>query len=185
MKKLSNTKKINIFLSIISLILIIGYFVIPYTESRYLSSSKGSNNLKVATWNFKINGTSSEKIEINLIDTLTANNYSTNKIIPGSEGMISLEVDCTDTKVALDYEITIDNDNFVLPDNLKLYVDENYTTEFTSFQKTVLLPDIGIFNHKIYWKWLYTTDDETTEWSNKDLKLYLKATAIQKIEEAP
>ena len=35
----------------------------------------------------------------------------------------------------------------------------------------------------IYWKWDYTEENETESWTNQDIKISLKATAEQKIEE--
>ena len=111
------------------------------------------------------------------------NNYGTGAIIPGSEGVIPFNIDATDTKVVLDYKIVLDSENTVLPPNLKLYVDNTYQTEFTELTGTINLDSTKKILENIYWKWDYTEENETESWTNQDIKISLKATAEQKIEE--
>lgn len=177
-------KQINYLFGIVALILISGYFMIPYTESRYSSQAKNTDGIKFATWNFKINGNSTNKLAINLADTVVENSYTSTSVIPGSEGVIPLTVDSTNTKVALNYELKLDSTNTNLPTNLKLYNDKNHTTLFTGISRTISLGQTGIDNYQIYWKWDYTTEDETSNWSSKDLVIYFVATASQKVDDS-
>lgn len=183
-RKKSNIKELNFILAFISVFLIIGYFLIPYTESKYLSEATNKAEVKIATWNFKINNNSDKELEINLASTVVENNYTSDSVIPGSEGIINLNVDYSNTKVAFDYVIELKSENTNLPSNLKLYTDENYTNEFVSFSNSVPLENDGTTKYKIYWKWEYTEIDETTEWSGKDIKLYLTAKATQKVDDS-
>lgn len=155
--------------------------IFSFTYSSFISSSNSSPKLRIATWNFKINSTTT-KLGINLVDTIIDNGFSITKVIPGTKGKIPLNIDFSNTKVATNYVIAIDNANTLVPKNLKFYTDSAMTQEFTGFQGDVLLKNINepvIKN--IYWKWIYTTEDETVDWSNKDIKLGLIATATQKV----
>ena len=103
-------------------------------------------------------------------------------VIPGAEGEINLNIDFSTTKVATNYEIKLDPTSTIVPPNLKFYVDETKTQEFSSYIGTIALADIDKpINKKIYWQWSYTTEDETLDWSNKQITLALQAIASQKV----
>lgn len=181
---INRRKKRRFFLVLMSLfsLYLIGTGILIETYSSYYSGANNNGeNIKIAPWFFKVNGVSTTNLEINLIDTLDTNSkYSNSSIIPGSTGVISFNIDCTNTEVAVDYAITIDS--YVLPPNLKLYVDENYTEEFKSFSGFIGLNDLKTSNLKIYWKWLYTEEDETVDWSTKNLMISFNIDAKQRID---
>lgn len=178
-------KRINrkVFLLLLLSIGLIVSGTILETAAQYLSRTSQDQTVNVATWNFKINNQSTSTLAINLKDTVIPNNYGTGAIIPGSEGVIPFNIDATDTKVVLDYKIVLDSENTVLPPNLKLYVDNTYQTEFTELTGTINLDSTKKILENIYWKWDYTEENETESWTNQDIKISLKATAEQKIEE--
>ena len=105
--------------------------------------------------------------------------YSTTKIVPGTTGIIPINIDCTNSKVALDYIIELNKES--VPSNLKFYTDDTYTTEYTTINSFVGLNDNKVIDHNIYWKWEFTEDDETTEWSNKNIIVSVNVTASQRI----
>ena len=150
------------------------------TNSKYISSGLSEANLKIATWEFKLNGTNDSSIDIALSDTISQDNkYSTTSVIPGTNGMIPINIDCTNSKVALDYIVTLNAVS--IPENLKFYTDETYTTEYSPINAFVGLNDTKIKNHNVYWKWDFTTDEESTNWEGKELIVTITVTASQRI----
>lgn len=178
--KNKHQKHIHIIsLSILAIVLLtcIGGF----TYSKFINNSSSQSNLKIATWKFKMNSNRTTNLGIDLTDTITENNFSSNSVIPGTNGVINLNIDFSSTKVATLYNITVNNTDTSVPNNLKFYTDKNMTQAFTSFSGNVSLQDIDtIINKKIYWKWYYTEDNEN-EWQNKEIKLVLTATAEQDV----
>lgn len=163
--------------------LLISTGVIMKTYSSYHSRVVSNSELKVAPWTFKLNGASSSSVNIDLESTIdNTSSYSDSAVVPGSSGIIVLNIDCTDTAVALDYYISVDKTKTNLPSNLKLFVDSSYTTEFESFSGFIDLDDEKIKELKIYWKWFYTEVDETETWSNKSLSLAFNSSAVQRID---
>lgn len=164
------------------LIMILSILSLPYvtTYSRYFNKAGGDANIKVATWNFKVNSNTLENININLADTLVENSYSNTSVIPGTKGIIRLNIDFSGTKVATSYTIAVDKSVTVIPDNLKFYSDSNMTKEFTDFSGNVSLDDIDtIVTKNIYWKWYFTDVDETSDWANKNIVFSLQAEGRQ------
>lgn len=171
-----------ILLIIVLLLLLISIPIYQITYSMYKNAIQTDPKVKVATWNFKINSNGVSKLDIDLSDTVVANNFSDNMVIPGAEGEINLNIDFSTTKVATNYEIKLDPTSTIVPPNLKFYVDETKTQEFSSYIGTIALADIDKpINKKIYWQWSYTTEDETLDWSNKQITLALQAIASQKV----
>lgn len=164
------------------LIMILSILSLPYvtTYSRYFNKAGGDANIKVATWNFKVNSNTLENININLADTLVENSYSNTSVIPGTKGIIRLNIDFSGTKVATSYTIAVDKSVTVIPDNLKFYSDSNMTKEFTDFSGNISLDDIDtIVTKNIYWKWYFTDVDETSDWANKNIVFSLQAEGRQ------
>lgn len=173
-------KKRWVFLGV-GFILLVLTVPFTYTYSSYISDSSGDPNIKIAPWKYRINASNDQELVINLADTITDNNYSMTTVIPGTRGAVPLEIDFSDSKVASDYVITLDRSNYVLPDNLKLYADENRTIEFQEISGSVLLDD-PVVTRYIYWEWKYTEVDETAEWTNRELQVGFTIDLKQKIE---
>lgn len=156
-----------------------GFFLDSY--GKYYTNSDSSRGIKIANWGVTINGVSSGNLEINLNNYIdSSNKYSTTSIIPGSSGVIPIVIDATDADVALDYSIIIDSSN--LPDNLKLYSDADYTQELDEISGLIGITDSKKQTFNIYWKWNYTTTDETSSWSSKDLSFSLAIDTSQRID---
>ena len=168
-----------IFMLAISFITLLTGDVVE-THSKYISSANSSSEIKVATWDFKLNGVNSNSIDINLKDTLSATNkYSQTEVIPGTDGVIELDIDATNSKVALDYVINLSADQ--VPENLKFYTDNTYTTEYTVEEGFIGLEDEKQITHNIYWKWDFIQTDETDDWSNMDIVVTINVNATQRI----
>ena len=173
-------KKRNIKIIIIYYIIMIILFCVAYTFSKYVSTAQLSIKTDIAPFRFKI-GQNSDTIELDLKDTLlTENAFSGTQIIPGTKGKIILQLDFSDVEVASNYTISIDTEQSKIPNNMKLYTDENNQVSFSLYRETVELGE-QIKEREIYWTWEYTTADETQEWMNKEIKIFLNILVEQRV----
>ena len=170
------TIKIIIIYYIIMLIL----FCVIYTFSRYVSIAQLSIKTNIAPFRFKV-GQNSDTIELDLKDTLlTENAFSGTQIVPGTKGKILLQLDFSDVEVASNYTISIDTEQTKMPNNMKLYTDENNQVSFSLYRETIELGE-QIKEREIYWTWEYTTADETQEWMNKEIKIFFNIQVEQRV----
>ena len=155
-------------------------FCVVYTFSKYVSTAQLSIKIDIAPFRFKI-GQNSDTIELDLKDTLlTGNAFSDTQIIPGAKGKIILQLDFSDVEVASNYTISIDTEQTKMPNNMKLYTDENNQVSFSLYRETVELGE-QIKEREIYWTWEYTTADETQEWMNKEIKIFFNILVEQRV----
>ena len=153
---------------------------VVYTFSRYVSTAQLSIKTDIAPFRVKI-GQNSDTIELDLKDTLlTENAFSGTQIIPGTKGKIILQLDFSDVEVASNYTISIDTEQTKIPNNMKLYTDENNQVSFSLYRETVELGE-QIKEREIYWSWEYTTADETEEWMNKEIKIVFNIQVEQRV----
>ena len=155
-------------------------FCVVYTFSKYVSTAQLSIKTDIAPFRFKI-GQDSDTIELDLKDTLlTGNAFLDTQIIPGAKGKIILQLDFSDVEVASNYTISIDTEQTKMPNNMKLYTDENNQVSFSLYRETVELGE-QIKEREIYWTWEYTTADETEEWMNKEIKIFFNILVEQRV----
>lgn len=174
-------------IALISIISIVGVFLIIVsfskdTTSKYKETEDFETNLDIASWTFKVNG-EEELIEINLGDTIIANNYSKSSLVPGSEGVFELNFDFEGMEVSANYSVEI-GETSIYPSNLHLYLDSEYKTEFTkleSIKDTYDLNSETNKKHKIYWRWDFSDDNEN-EWMNKEILLDFSININQRID---
>ena len=174
---------VNSLFFVLILVVTVGYIVTGDTSSRYSSrieSVDKAHLVSVAKWNFDAKIEDSV-IGVDLLKTMVSNNYSSSKIVPGTMGVIPIVIDCTQSNVAIKYSITIDSASSTLPENFKLYSDANYQNEITALEAIVMQESTNTIETKLYWKWNLTDDDES-EWQNKEIKLYLDVEANQVLE---
>ena len=127
-------------------------FCAVYTFSRYVSIAQLSIKTNIAPFRFKV-GQNIDTIELDLKDTLlTENAFSGTQIIPGTKGKIILQLDFSDVEVASNYTISIDTEQSKIPNNMKLYTDENNQVSFSLYRETVELGE-QIKEREIYWTW--------------------------------
>ena len=172
-------KKRNIKIIIIYYIIMIILFCVAYTFSKYVSTAQLSIKTDIAPFRFKI-GQNSDTFELDLKDTLlTENAFSGTQIIPGTKGKIILQLDFSDVEVASNYTISIDTEQSKIPNNMKLYTDENNQVSFSLYRETVELGE-QIKEREIYWTWEYTTADETEEWMGKEIRIFFNIEVEQR-----
>ena len=173
-------KKRNLKIIIIYYIIMLILFCAVYTFSRYVSIAQLSIKTNIAPFRFKV-GQNIDTIELDLKDTLlTENAFSGTQIIPGTKGKIILQLDFSDVEVASNYTISIDTEQTKMPNNMKLYTDENNQVSFSLYRETVELGE-QIKEREIYWSWEYTTADETEEWMNKEIKIVFNIQVEQRV----
>ena len=149
------------------------------TFSSYKSNSISNKSIQVASFNYKIESDKMNNLNINLEDTILPNNYSNNKVIPGTNGLINLKLDFNNTDVGVKYKIMFNLDK--LPSNLKLYKDSKFTKELTYIEDEINLEELNTKQEiNIYWKWIFTDDDESS-YQNKDIELIINSTVSQNI----
>lgn len=187
-------KKRNIIVLCFSFALIILVLVLFKTTpslARFQSIINPDGTIPTAKWIIKINDNSVDSININLEDTLDENDpYSTSYVVPGTSGVIPIEVNANGSEVPLKYELSITSSSFDFPTNLKFYTDENKTIPLildTVFSGYFLLNDTDKKEqHNIYWEWEYKTDETSNEndneWMDEEISLDLEIISLQMIE---
>ena len=88
-------------------------------------------------------------------------------------------MDFSDIETATKYNITLNKEKSKLPSNIKLYADSSYTVEFSGYSGITDVETQKVTRY-VYWKWNYTTNDETEEWMGKDISIVLNITAEQR-----
>lgn len=153
------------------------------TLSKFKASSLGKKNISVANFKIKLNESLSQTQSIDLQSTITPNDYSDDYLMPGTNGTITLVLDFSEVDVSTNYTINLGTIN--LPNNLNLYSDSTYTTEFTPIDSTYNIKESPIHTYSIYWKWQYKTDEESNIndniYMNKNLSIPIIVKADQKI----
>ena len=201
------TRRKNILVvSICTIILILLVASPVYLISFAKYTSDGNSNTSIKINNSEIyssNNTTSLPFEINLKDTIIANNYSMTKVVPGTKGKIQINLDFSGTEVNAEYAVIIALPGLLqnsVPPNLKFYKDANCTVPYPNvienaeYQKylngtSTFTPEyttalMAEFNAEkvstIYWKWNFTDDNENNYQDNYFLMPAL-VTARQKV----
>ena len=172
-KKKRGFKIIFLYYLIAIILLIYGI-----TFSQYRTIANGEAKINTSKFSFKITDELSS-VNLDLSDTLIDNLYSKNKLVPGSSGVLQLEMNFSDIETATRYSISLDTLNSQIPENMKLYTDSAYNVEFSGYTGITELGTDKV-TRNIYWKWNYTTADETNKWMKNDIKIALNIIAQQR-----
>lgn len=197
----------------IILILLVASPVYLISFAKYTSDGKSNTSVNIAKWKvamkinnseiYSSNNTTSLPFEINLKDTIIANNYSMTKVVPGTKGKIQINLDFSGTEVNAEYSVIIALPGLLqnsVPPNLKFYKDANCTvpypnvienaeyqkylngtSTFTPEYTTALMAEFSEEKvSTIYWKWNFTDDNENNYQDNYFLMPAL-VTARQKV----
>ena len=197
----------------IILILLVASPVYLISFAKYTSDGNSNTSINIAKWKvamkinnseiYSSNNTTSLPFEINLKDTIIANNYSMTKVVPGTKGKIQINLDFSGTEVNAEYAVIIALPGLLqnsVPPNLKFYKDANCTVPYPNvienaeYQKylngtytftpeytTALMAEFNAEKvSTIYWKWDFTDDNENNYQDNYFLMPAL-VTARQKV----
>ena len=180
MKK--DSRKKILLLILILLFISVSFFALN-TFSSYKKEASGTASTSAARFIIKINDSSEITQTINLSETITENDYSDTLVVPGTEGVIDLELDFSNCDISVNYIVNFDITN--LPINLKLYSDSNHLNQITSLNEEFNYGDDVITNKKIYWQWEYKTDATSDANDNlymdTEIELPISITLTQKI----
>lgn len=172
--------------TLVVLVLLVVLSISIPSLARYMNESKNKANIDIAKWNFKINDSTITSSTISLASTIDTNNkYSTKYVVPGTNGVIPIEIDADDSEVSLSYKISFNLSQ--LPDNLHIYTDSNKTLLFDSsniVEDTILITDTNKKNnYNLYWEWEYKTDETSNKndslWQDKNIELIINIEAKQ------
>ena len=180
MKKVGRKR---IMLLILILLFISVSFLALNTYSSYKREAEGDASSSIAKFIIKVNDSSETTQTIDLSETITANNYSDTLVVPGTEGVIELELDFSDCDTSVNYLINFDMTN--LPVNLKLYSDSNHLNQITSINDAFNYGNNTTINKNIYWQWEYKSDSTSNANDNlfmeQQIALPISITLTQKI----
>ncbi len=177
--KLSKKKKRIVIVLMLFIVLDLALLTItslPFTRAFFQSNANSSVDLDIAKFSFLVNGKINEEVSIDLESTLD-DNYT--KVIPGSSGVITLNLDASASEVNIRNVIKINRES--TPDNLKIYKDAEHRVEINE-------SIVEIINYKeekdvkLYWKWVFTEDDENN-WMDKQISININVTGEQIINE--
>lgn len=146
------------------------------TFANYYAENTIQGKMSIAKWDFDASmsevggGTGVYTLPLEDVSGMSA----TNTIAPGSSGSFNIRFYKGESKTKQYYKIMTDRTD--LPGNLKLYTDAACTTELTDEMEF----DESIATLTLYWKWLYTDDNENV-WQEKDIKAVLLVQVYQRV----
>ncbi len=185
MSNILSNKRINIFLALISLLLLIT--MVQNTYAKYVSSANANTNFTIATWAFSINRQdvlSSSNFSNTIKPIFVDNeNIKPGVIAPTSEGYFDLLIDASGTDVSYTETITVANAANNKVTDLKItgyQVNGGDIVEFDEatnvISKDHLLSDTDKVNsYRIFIKW-YDGEGENMD-NQADTQASLKDTA--------
>ena len=170
--------------------------------AKYITSLKGSSEVQIAKWNFKVTAGSSENLTIDLAQTRYENDTTEvdkTKVAPGTKGEIVFNIDGNDSQVSLEYDINMSLTQ--IPENLIFYTDEQMTNAVYKDNGEMHLNGyFGVDNENkketktLYWQWKLetgTTQEEIenndvldSKWMDKDISLGINAVGRQVADES-
>ncbi len=187
---------------IISIIIIATISLTGIGFAKYMTSLKGSSEVQIAKWNFKVTAGSSENLTIDLAKTRYENDTTEvdkTKVAPGTKGEIVFNIDGNDSQVSLEYDINMSLTQ--IPENLIFYTDEQMTNAVYKDNGEMHLNGyFGVDNENkketkiLYWQWKLetgTTQEEIenndvldSKWMDKDISLGINAVGRQVADES-
>ena len=147
----------KIIACIICYVLGISIVFIPKVYSKYRAYASSNLNLNVAKWVIGVNGSSTNS-SINLNNTITNTSYATS-LVPGSTGLVQIQLDFTNVEVVTDYTVTFTREN--LPNNLRFYSDSGYQNEIQTINGSYTPGNTATSTTDLYWKWIYSETEES------------------------
>lgn len=196
-RKFKIVKAIMISIIIIAIISLTGIGF-----AKYITSLKGSSEVQIAKWNFKVTAGSSENLTIDLAQTRYENDTTEvdkTKVAPGTKGEIVFNIDGNDSQVSLEYDINMSLTQ--IPENLIFYTDEQMTNAVYKDNGEMHLNGyFGVDNENkketktLYWQWKLetgTTQEEIenndvldSKWMDRDIILGINAVGRQVADES-
>lgn len=171
---------------VLSIGLLLNGAIIPSISSAYAmygSTTNAVGTIEVAKWSYNVTLNQQQELNIDLKDTLIENSYSTTTVIPGTKGVIDIELDFSGTEVDAVYELRFNSERSI-PNNIKFYEDATMTQEIDLNDaitgKVLRTTNNEPVSVKLYWKWVFTDDNENA-WANASIVLGLILEATQSV----
>jgi len=145
-------KKLLVMSSLLLAIVLLGIGTIAYFRRTVNGDITGQTGNLVLVVN-EANAVNNESFSVSL-------NRSEEEpyVMPDDKGTFDINIDSTGSSTDVDVTITISRTN--LPDNLKFYLDENYTQELTTKTYMLKKSDDMTMTVSVYWFWDGSVDDE-------------------------
>jgi len=163
-------KKVLVMSSLLVAIVLLGIGTIAYFRRTVNGDITGQTGNLVLIVN-EANAVNNESFSVSL-------NRSEEEpyVMPDDKGTFDINIDSTGSSTDVDVTITISRTN--LPDNLKFYLDENYTEELTIKTYMLKKSDNMTMTVPVYWFWDGSVDDENdTLFMGETLEANITATA--------
>lgn len=172
---MKNRKKF--MLLIIGIFILLLLFSVVQIYAKYLTSSTGKTNLKIAKWNISVNKKSiknNSDISSSIIPVFEGNdNISAGIIAPTATGYFDLDFDFSDADVTFKYEINVSADVESSVQDLVstgYSIDDGEIIKFNNFNETIsdtILLNSNIKQRKIRVYILWNDDEETSSMTNE------------------
>lgn len=172
---MKNRKKF--MLLIIGIFILLLLFSVVQIYAKYLTSSTGKTNLKIAKWNISVNKKSiknNSDISSSIIPVFEGNdNISVGIIAPTATGYFDLDFDFSDADVTFKYEINVSADAESSVQDLVstgYSIDDGEIIKFNNFNETIsdtILLNSNIKQRKIRVYILWNDDEETSSMTNE------------------
>lgn len=172
---MKNRKKF--MLLIIGIFILLLLFSVVQIYAKYLTSSTGKTNLKIAKWNISVNKKSiknNSDISSSIIPVFEGNdNISAEIIAPTATGYFDLDFDFSDADVTFKYEINVSADAESSVQDLVstgYSIDDGEIINFNNFNETIsdtILLNSNTKRRKIRVYILWNDDEETSSMTNE------------------
>lgn len=196
--KKKGKKRISLTLKLMY-ILLISLLVVSFSMARYRSTYNATVTGNLAKWTFIVNESDQEGFLINLGDTTDVQEtYNSLKkvIYPGLDGIIEIDIDCTNCNVAIDYSIEFskpDSTNipaeiefYTLTDGEKQYILSNseiVTSTISGTRELAQIESVPIKRVYIYWQWKLNKSIDESQYQGKNFYINTVVTGKQHISE--
>lgn len=158
-------KKILLFSALF--FLVVCFYFMQETYAKYITTSEGKINAKIARWNIKVNETdikNNASLAQDIIPTFEkSENIAENVIAPTIKGYFDLNIDASAVDVSFTYNILIEENNLISDFIITGYqIGDNpivNLTDTTEITNDILLDDTNrLQTIRIYFEW-YDEDD--------------------------
>ena len=172
------------------------FYFMQETYAKYVTTSEGKINAKIARWNIKVNETdikNNASLTQDIIPTFEkSENIAENVIAPTIKGYFDLNIDASAVDVSLTYQILIEENDLISDFIITGYqIDDGNLINLTNTNEItndILLDEVNrVQTIRIYFEWYDETDnkmdddaDTAVTIDNDNLTLNVKLSFTQK-----
>lgn len=176
--------------------LVVCFYFMQETYAKYVTTSEGKINAKIARWNIKVNETdikNNASLTQDIIPTFEkSENIAENVIAPTIKGYFDLNIDASAVDVSLTYQILIEENDLISDFIITGYQIDNGNlinlTNTNEIINDILLDEVNrVQTIRIYFEWYDETDnkmdddaDTAVTIDNDNLTLNVKLSFTQK-----